>query len=413
MPEPRFDLFVKDWDERDHELLPQSTVKEMARKCGTTLTELYDWLIIDDFNSQIRLRREADEFRHTVLISVSRWEPIDLGPVLRGGQVTQPPTVFERVDGVRLLYARRLNLFMGETESMKTWLAQVAVAQELQADHHVIYVDYEDGPETIVERLRALGVSAEEIERNLTYLNPGGRFDELAQAVVTEALQRRGVPSLCVVDGVTEAMSDIGLDPLKGTDVAGFYAGSPRWLANTGAAVVLIDHVTKDREGRGRWAIGSERKLSGLDGAAYGFETLEPFGRGKTGRVKITVAKDRCGHVRRHETSRRVIVMAELKSWPDDGVTVSLDVPDAPTADGSFRPTHLMEQMSKAIVATPGLTSRALRAAVSGKSEYKDLALELLIIEGYVEVEDGPNRAKLHRSTMAFRDDQVGETDGE
>jgi hypothetical protein len=292
------------------------------------------------------------------LVSVSRWEPIDLNPVLRGEQVTPPPAVFERADGIKLLYPARINAFFGETESCKTLITQAIVAQELEADHHVIYGDFEDGPESMVERLRALGVSAERIGSRLTYLNPGGCFDELAQAVVQEAIEKRGPPTLAVIDGVTEAMSDIGLDPMSGTDVAAYYAGSPRWLARTGAAVALIDHVTKSQEGRGRWAIGSERKLSGLDGAAYGFETIQPFGRGKTGTVKITVAKDRCGHIRQHAGAKSVIAMAELKSWPDDGITVSFSEPES-SEDGTFRPTYLMGKLSEAIEATPGLTTRA------------------------------------------------------
>ena len=146
-------------------------------------------------------------------------------------------------------------------------------------------------------------------------------------------------------------MADIGLDPISGTDVATYYAGSPRWMARTGAAVAVVDHVTKSHEGRGRWAIGSERKLSGLDGAAYGFESLVAFGRGKTGLIKITVAKDRCGHIRQHAGAGEVIAMAELKSWPDDGVTVDFGLPDASTG-GTFRPTHLMTKLSERIVET-------------------------------------------------------------
>jgi transcriptional regulator with XRE-family HTH domain len=63
----------------------------------------------------------------------------------------------------------------------------------LVADHHVIYADFEDGPESTVERLRALGVTSDQISARLTYLNPGGRFDELAQAVIEQAIAARGL----------------------------------------------------------------------------------------------------------------------------------------------------------------------------------------------------------------------------
>lgn len=342
-----------------------------------------------------------DEERFTV--TVTEWEPVDLAPVLRGECVTPKPTVLERIDGIRFLYPGRLNLAMGETESGKTWWALMATKQELAAGHHVIYCDFEDGPESVVERLRALGATVEQISTHLTYVNPAGHFDELAKEAMEVAIAHKGAPTLAIIDGVTEAMGELGLDPIKGPDVAAYFASSPRWLARTGAAVLLIDHVTKSRENRGRWAIGSERKLSGLDGAAYGFEMIRPFGRGKTGSVKVTVAKDRCGHIRQHEGIGHAIAMMGLKSWPDGGVTVSLEVPEATTSDGAFRPTVLMGKLSKAIVEQPGLTARALRSAVPGSNDHKALALELLVNEGFVEIEPGPNRAMKHVSKMPFQ----------
>src|SRR5665811_581051 len=84
-----------------------------------------------------------------------------------------------------------------------------------------------------------------------------------------------------------------------------------------------------------------------------------------------------------------------------DRVTASLEVPEA-SDGGSFRPTFLMGKLSTAIADNPGLTTRALRSAVRGKNDAKDLALELLVNEGYVDVEYGPNRAKQHTSKRPF-----------
>jgi hypothetical protein len=264
-----------------------------------------------------------------------------------------------------------------------------------------VLVDFEDTPESAVERLRATGVSKLQIATRLTYMRPEGRFDDLAQEVVGECIDRRGQPTLAVIDSVTEAMSQVGLDPAKGQDVAAFYGGFPRWLARTGAAVVLIDHVTKSTEGRGRWAIGSERKLSGLDGAAYGFETLAAFGRERTGRVKITVSKDRPGHVRRHAGGGGAIVLLELQSLPDGRVSPTLSVPET-VAEGPFRPTVLMGKLARYIGEHPGVTKNALRQAVSGKNEFKDLALELLVTDGFVAVQPGPRGAQLHFPLRPF-----------
>ena len=47
---------------------------------------------------------------------------------------------------------------------------------------------------------------------------------------------------------------------------------------------------------------------------------------------------------------------------------------------------------------------RAIREAVSGQTKHKAQALKFLIEDGYVEVEDGPRNAKLHRSVKPYRE---------
>jgi hypothetical protein len=71
-------------------------------------------------------------------------------------------------------------------------------------------------------------------------------------------------------------------------------------------------------------------------------------------------------------------------------------------ASEAFRPTKLMENVSRVLETEPGLTRNGVRAAVKGKASYVDLALELLVAEGYVDAEqDG--QAKHHRSLMRYR----------
>jgi hypothetical protein len=348
-----------------------------------------------------RLSAGEDAGEHP--LEVSSWEPVELGPVLRGERVTVQPSVLARDDGVHMLYPGRLNAAIGETESLKSWFACLAIKSELNAGHHVVYIDFEDTPETAVERLGALGTQAENIATHFTYIQPDGTFDEIAKLMIGEVIGHRGVPTLVVIDGVTEAMSLAGLDPKDGPPVSAFYASFPRLFARMGAAVLLTDHVTKSSEGRGRWAIGSERKLSGLDGVAYQLNVTAAFGRGRTGKARITVSKDRCGHIRQHEAGGKVITVMELESRADGGVTGHLHVPDqAGSVDGVQRPTKLMERLSKLITDHPGLTQNSLKEAVGGKREYLKLALQLLIDEEYVEVRIGPNRSRQHFPLKSF-----------
>jgi hypothetical protein len=82
-------------------------------------------------------------------------------------------------------------------------------------------------------------------------------------------------------------------------DIATWMRLLPKQTADrTGAAVLLVDQVTKDCDTRGRFAIGGQAKRAALTGAAYTVEVAEPVGIGLRGAVVLGVAKDRPGYVR-------------------------------------------------------------------------------------------------------------------
>ena len=343
---------------------------------------------------------------------IAPWRSVDLGPALRGEILSPSPSLLARSDGAFMLYPARTHSFFGESESGKSWMAFEAARQEIIMGGHVAYFDFEDSPESAVERLRAFGVTDEQIEAHFTYIQPEGAFDELAEILLEDTFAKKGKPSLAIIDALTDAMAHSRLDPRDGTDVTNYYAGLPRWLCNRGAAVCTIDHVTKSTEGRGRWAIGSERKISVLTGVAYMIEAITPFGRGQTGRIKISVAKDRCGHVLQHSGPQGLFAMVELKSEADGSILTSINAPKVYDGSKPFRPTFLMEKISRAVEDNPGISSRSVRSMVSGKNDAKDLALELLVTEGFIRVDLGPNRTRQHHSERPFRDGETSIEDG-
>ena len=128
---------------------------------------------------------------------------------------------------------------------------------------------------------------------------------------------------LAVIDGVTEAMTTEGLSILDNTDVAIWQRRLPKRIAATGAAVVCVDHVTKNAVA-GRFAIGGQHKLAGVTGATYKFTVTKRLRRAlsdpTTGRVTITVEKDRPGWVRaRAEGDDDTIAVLEVTAYPDGG----------------------------------------------------------------------------------------------
>ena len=161
-----------------------------------------------------------------------------------------------------------------------------------------------------------------------------------------------------------------------------------------------IDHVVKDREQRGRYAIGGQHKLAGVD-VAYSMRVIEPFGRGRDGVVSIRVEKDRPGGVREFATDGQVALL-RARSFPDGKVGISLEPPEH--ASGGFRPTVLMERLSERWRKPRSCQSARCAKRVRGKSGALDLALELLIAEGFVTARrDGQKH--LHSSIRPFREE--------
>ena len=90
-------------------------------------------------------------------------------------------------------------------------------------------------------------------------------------------------------------------------------------------AVLVLDHVTKSSEGRGRYAIGSERKLSGITGAAYVLEVTRPWSRALGGEpvygaAVLKITKDRPGYVRGGRSELSTVASIEVTADPDGGL---------------------------------------------------------------------------------------------
>ena len=211
---------------------------------------------------------------------------------------------------------------------------------------------------------------------------------------------------LLIVDACTEALSAQGLSSKDDTDVASWLALLPRWAAKLGPAVLVLDHVVKDAESRGRWATGSQHKLAGLDGVAYTLENVQPGGVGMTGRSRLYVSKDRHGRVEPH-----AVPSAGGKRWLADFVVDSsgpftdaaLHPPAVRDPSEPFRPTVVMAKVSEALTkAGKPLSGRDLEARVTGKATVIRAALAALEDEGHVSVEAGPRGSRLHRLLNAY-----------
>ena len=336
------------------------------------------------------------------------WRRVDLSAVLDGTWKAPEPTVGDRDDGRGLFYAGRMHAVAAEAESGKTWFGLVAVATELTRGQSCVYLDFEDDEGGICGRLLTMGIDAGVIGARFGYIRPEHPLGQVAAFDLAEAMGDLK-PSLVILDGVTEAMSLHGLELKDNTDVAKFWQLLPRRLARTGAAVVLLDHVVKDRESRAGYAIGGVHKLNGLNGAMYLMENREPFGIGRTGRSRVLLRKDRPGQLRRYGVPAQDNLFwycdLVVDSHGEDFAEVSLPAPQARGAVAPVRPTAIMAKVAAALDGSAiGLSGNAIEGAVGGRHDVVRYALELLINDGYVVVEK-QGAAKIHKLMKPFRDD--------
>lgn len=333
------------------------------------------------------------------------WLPTDLTPYLDGSYKPVLPSLLKRTDGVPGIYAGRVHWLSGEPESLKTWLALLACQQALQLDEHVVYIDLEDSPQGMVGRLQAMGLPNDVIAERFHYISPDGPLTADARAAIEYVV--RGA-ALLIIDAATEALSRQGLTPKDDVDVAAWLEMLPRWAVKLGPAVVVLDHVVKDAETRGRWATGSQHKLAGLDGVAYIVEPVTPGGRGKTGRSRVFVAKDRHGHLGPH-----VVMVKGGKRWfadlvvADNGIFLEVVLHPATqeNVEDAEMPTQLMRKISQVLAgATKPLNVGDVRDRVKGNASDCNFALAKLIDSGFVVQEQGKGNAKINTLVKPFHD---------
>lgn len=346
----------------------------------------------------------------------SSWAPTDLTAILDGTHIATEPTLMPRTDGIRLLYPARVHTFAGESESGKSMVAQAEAARILLEGGTVAYLDFESDASVVVGRILQMGALRDDIAERFLYMRPGVRPQATAddRRAWKDLLDRQ--LDLAVIDGVTEAASVFGVVSKDNDEITTWNREFARPLAHrTGAAVIQVDHVTKDAESRGRFAIGAQAKMAGLDGASYVVEVKEPLGRGMRGVISMRVAKDREGAIRPHcgpfrasdrtQEACRVVV----DSTGDGCILVTVE-PPANTgleADGrpvEFRPTALMERVSEHLEASPGpISLTQIERAVSGRTEHIRKAVLALVAEGFVGQTPGPRNSSLHHLLATYR----------
>jgi len=346
--------------------------------------------------------------------TTTTWGLVDVGAIARGEQVEVPPAMLERSDGIFLVYAGKVHSINSESEAGKTWLSLYLCHEQMLLGSHVVYVDFEDGPTGVVGRLLNLGVTSTMIERQFHYVRPDEPLRGEARAKF-EAIMADRKPALTIIDGITEAMVIHDLSIESNDDAARFMELVTRPIVRTGSAVVALDHVTKSKEGRGRYAIGAQHKLSGVDGAVFTMTATKPFGRGMPGSSTLHLAKDRPGYVRPHQTTNKSIAHVQFVAG-DDGVMEVRIVPPGLPAAGSVGEEAGDDETMVAICdvlkeAGDWLATKQVIGGVPKRPQAVRLSLSWLVQSGYAERKDlGEGKSTMYRLIRAYEPQKEAES---
>jgi hypothetical protein len=289
-----------------------------------------------------------------------------------------------------LIYKGKRHTISGPPETAKTLFALILGLEHMRGGHGgFALIDFEMGERAIRLLLEDLGATKNEIA-DVYYVAAESAPDaddiqDLADANVT----------LAVVDAAVGAYHVSGLDDGDRGDAERFGLAwiDPLWTR--GIASIVIDHVVKNSEARGKYTIGSERKLGRVD-VHLGLETVgKQLHRGGSSIVRVTTHKDRPGHLQRPKAGE-VHLASDLDSHQ---ITWSFEsaAPDANNGNrGGLRPTYYMDRVVEYLSSQHELVPRtAVTDHIGGKKEWVIRAIDCLVSEKRVSEKAGPRGAKL------------------
>ena len=324
-----------------------------------------------------------------------------------GGEIERElPTMLMRSDGKALVYPGKLHSIYGEPGHGKTWVSLYLVKERLEAGEHVVYFDYDedDGGRSMALRLLALGL-APDVVSNLHYFNPQGIGRDGEQWAKLRRKIKKHQPSLVIVDTMAPALVELGFNEKDNAEVGAWYRHA-RWLLSgvrSRPALVIVDHVVKSGEGRGRWARGAGDKLGRLH-VAYGVESSVAFSRERPGQINLTIAKDRGGEVGREGETAAMIRFSPLNNGTFLGIEV---VPPASASIGDLAQGHenvkqecrkRIIEMMKTDMEDEGVvdwSTRDIKQRVRMQAAIVDETLEELVDEGVL-------RQQVHGRTLRY-----------
>jgi hypothetical protein len=287
------------------------------------------------------------------------WGAIDLEPYLSGLFKPVEPTVLRRDDGRALFYPGRLNMLFAPSESGKTLVALHTSLEVIASGERVVFIDFEDEPVNTIERLRAMGAADDDLRLQFNYVRPDGPIAPMqrdnwgndrptdvgaSNAVLFSRLLEQVDPALIIADGMTSIYGLHGLDSNNSVETDVITTWLKSLSRNGRTTVIIIDHMAKSGE-KGSMPIGSQHKVSMVQGTLLQVWPIDQPRKGGHGKVELIVLKDRPGQVRQFagRLNGKAQLAATVKfdstgKWPDGSPSTLVTLESPPLGAGATVP---------------------------------------------------------------------------
>lgn len=262
------------------------------------LTATHGADITDHLNAGYRLDQLIDIT--PTAASANHYE--DVAAFFANGMPQPPrPDLGHRADGIGIFYRSKVNILLGPPESGKTLALQCIALDTIADGGHVLHIDLDhNGLQLTMQRYASLVGNAAPM---IAALSDPERFrytqpDDPANldAIITDT--HTWQPDLIILDSLGELIPLYGGDSNSADDYSTIHRRTLTTLANTGAAVVAVDHEAKNRDSARYGAAGTMAKKRAVDGLMLRASIRQPFAPGRGGIAALLIVKDRPGGAR-------------------------------------------------------------------------------------------------------------------
>jgi hypothetical protein len=190
----------------------------------------------------------------------------------------------------RLLIKGRTHLVRGHYGQGKTIVLVDVARQWIEDGGHVIWLDYEMGKRPLRNRMQANGWSVAELARWHYAYGPTFERGELRRHV--EALSADDV--LVVIDSLAGAGMMFDEDENAASEAGRWFVQNVQEVREAGATVAAVEQEKQSATRSERYGRGTGAKSYHAD-VSWFVEAVEPFSRSRSGRLRLTLKKDREG----------------------------------------------------------------------------------------------------------------------